>query len=75
MIAVKIFFFFLILFDSFLWEVSTEQNKFDKPRLLTMTPGCNLRLHEIHSERQPTSVSECATDRLLQLVSKELSEC
>lgn len=60
-------------YTDFLWEVSTEQNKFDKPRLLTMTPGCNLRLHEIHSERQPTSVSECATDRLLQLVSKELN--
>ncbi|MCI4381975.1 hypothetical protein PGIGA_G00258170 [Pangasianodon gigas] len=57
----------------FLWEMSTEQNKVDKPRLLTMRPACNLRLHEIHSERQLTSVSECTTDRLLQLVNKDLN--
>ncbi|KAI5100334.1 spatacsin isoform 1 [Silurus meridionalis] len=57
----------------FLWEVSTEQNKVDKPRLLTLRPACNLRLHEIHSERQLTPVFECSTDRLLQLVDKDLN--
>ncbi|KAM9495528.1 spatacsin [Clarias gariepinus] len=57
----------------FLWEVSTEQNKASKPRLLTMRPACNLRLHEIDSESQLTSVSECSTDRLLQLVNKDLN--
>ncbi|XP_058264105.1 spatacsin isoform X1 [Hemibagrus wyckioides] len=60
-------------YTDFLWEVSTEQNKVDKPRLLTLRPACNLRLHEIDSERQVTSVAECATDRLLQLVSKDLN--
>lgn len=64
-----------ILFCSFLWEVSTEQNTVRKPRLLTLGPACNLTLHEIHSERQLTSVSELATETLLQLVNKDLSEC
>ncbi|XP_060770567.1 spatacsin isoform X2 [Neoarius graeffei] len=60
-------------YSDFLWEVSTELNKANKPRLLTMTPTCNLQLHEIHSEQQLTSVSKCAADRLLQLVNKDFN--
>ncbi|KAK2834753.1 hypothetical protein Q7C36_015454 [Tachysurus vachellii] len=58
-------------YTDFLWEVFTEQNKVYKPRLLTLRPLCDLRLHEIDSDRQVTSVAECATDRLLQLVSND----
>ncbi|TSK13422.1 Spatacsin [Bagarius yarrelli] len=60
-------------YTDFLWEVSTEQNRAHKPRLLTLRPACNLRLDEIDSERQLAAVAECFTDRLLQYVSKDLN--
>ncbi|XP_076863202.1 spatacsin [Brachyhypopomus gauderio] len=56
----------------FSWEVLTERNKTDNiPRLLTVGPACELRLHEVDQESQLCSLTKYSADRLLQLVKEK----
>uniref|UniRef100_A0A8B9GUZ2 Spatacsin C-terminal domain-containing protein n=1 Tax=Astyanax mexicanus TaxID=7994 RepID=A0A8B9GUZ2_ASTMX len=52
----------------FFWEVLTERSKTDgSPRLLTVGPACELRLHEVDPEIPPSLLFEYPAHRLLQL--------
>ncbi|XP_007231256.3 spatacsin [Astyanax mexicanus] len=52
----------------FFWEVLTERGKTDgSPRLLTVGPACELRLHEVDPEIPPSLLFEYPAHRLLQL--------
>ncbi|KAI4883873.1 hypothetical protein NFI96_025740 [Prochilodus magdalenae] len=56
-------------YTEFFWEVLTEQSKPDtNPRLLTVGPACELRLHEVGEESQLCLLSEYPAHRLLELV-------
>uniref|UniRef100_A0A4W4GRA6 Spatacsin C-terminal domain-containing protein n=1 Tax=Electrophorus electricus TaxID=8005 RepID=A0A4W4GRA6_ELEEL len=59
-------------YADFFWEMLTEQSKIDNiPRLLTVGPACELRLHEVDQESQWSSLFRYTADRLLQLVKEK----
>ncbi|XP_036432249.1 LOW QUALITY PROTEIN: spatacsin [Colossoma macropomum] len=59
-------------YTDFFWEVLTERSNTDtNPRLLTVGPEGELRLHEVGQESQLSHLSEYPTHRLLQLVKEK----
>uniref|UniRef100_A0A3B4CBV5 SPG11 vesicle trafficking associated, spatacsin n=1 Tax=Pygocentrus nattereri TaxID=42514 RepID=A0A3B4CBV5_PYGNA len=58
--------------NSFFWEVLTERSNTDtNPRLLTVGPEGELRLHEVGQESQLSPLSEYPAHSLLQLVKQK----